>query len=275
MAWTLESLDRAWHPKRWRQRADEPHTGALAPDLALVGSIAGLHVADHTLFPERFHVGIHLATAAGAVGAALALGVTPTELGLHPERSRHGLRRGAGVSTAITLGVAAAALHPTTRPLFVDDRVMDVSRREVAARSLLHIPFGTAVYEELVFRGVILGLALRRTTPLRAALVTSGLFGLWHVLPALADQGANPATRDRPRVAHVAGTVVSTAAAGMAFAWERLRTNSVLAPMLTHATINAVTYAMAAAVAARSRPDGPPADADELDEELRRSSGGP
>ena len=275
MAWTLDALDRAWHPSHWRRPAPEPHTGWPLPELGLVAAIAGLHIADHTVIDERHHVAVHLGTAAGAVVAALAMGASPTELGLRPDRAGRGLRRGAGVSTALTLGIAAAALHPTTRGYFLDDRVMDVSRREIAQRSLVHIPFGTAVYEEVVFRGVLLGLALRRLPPLPAAAVTSVLFGFWHVFPALADHGANPTSQGRGRGAHVAGTVVTTALAGMAFAWERLRTNSVVAPIMTHATINAVTYALAATVAARHRPDGSPAPADELDDELRRSSGGP
>lgn len=263
MAWNPEALEQAWRPSRWLRGPDVAHTGSLAPEAALIGVIAGQHVVDHTALPERFHVGVHLATAAGAVAAALALGVTPAELGLQPGRLRHGLRRGLGVATVITLGVGAAALAPPTRPYFVDERVLDVTAREVATRSLVHIPLGTAVYEEVVFRGVVLGLALRRLPPAGAVAVTSALFGLWHVFPALHDQAANPASRERNTVAHVAGTVVTTGLAGVAFAWERLRTGSVLAPILTHTATNAVTYAVAAAVASRQGDD------------LRRSSAGP
>ena len=68
---------------------------------------------------------------------------------------------------------------------------------EALFRGLVEIPIGTAVYEEVVFRGVILGLALRRLPPLPATLVTSALFGLWHVLPSLRDREHNPATRDQ------------------------------------------------------------------------------
>jgi uncharacterized protein len=121
----------------------------------------------------------------------------------------------------------------------------------VALTSLVEIPLGTAVYEEVVFRGVILGLALRRLPPVPAVAATSALFGLWHVLPALSDRGHHPTTRDAHPLAVVATAVASTTVAGVLFSMERLRGGSVLAPILTHATANAVTFAVAAAVARR------------------------
>ena len=40
----------------------------------------------------------------------------------------------------------------------------------------------------------------------------------------------------------VASTVLATAAAGVAFAWLRLRSRSVVAPVLAHAALNSLAF---------------------------------
>jgi uncharacterized protein len=73
---------------------------------------------------------------------------------------------------------------------------------------------------------------------------TSLLFGASHALPTLKHYDANPASslvanpRQGRRIA-VLGTMLSTAGAGCLFAWLRLRSRSLLAPVLAHAASNA------------------------------------
>lgn len=219
--------------------------------------VTGLHILDHTVVPRRWHLGTHLTSAAAAVGAALAAGATLDELGLRPERAVGGLMRGLASAGAITAAVGLGALLPATRPLFADQRVLDATPGEVAWRGLVEIPLGTAVYEEVVFRGVVQGLALRRLAPLPATLVTSALFGLWHVLPSLHDRHHHPATRERHAAIVTTATVLNTAIVGVGLSWQRLRTGSVVAPIVTHTASNAVTYLVAAALASRA-PEGEP-----------------
>ncbi len=228
----------------------------LAVDVAIVGGIAVSHVVDHLVIPKRFHLGSHLAGAATAVGAALAAGATLDDLGLRPETAPRGLRRGAVSAAAVSAVIGLGAALPATRRWFDDERVLDVTPGEALFRSLVEIPVGTALYEEVVFRGVVLGLALRRLPPLPAALVTSALFGLWHVLPSLRDREHNPVTREQHPAAVTAATVLNTAVVGMALAWQRMRTGSVAAPFLTHTASNAVAYRVAAASSRRPRGDG-------------------
>ena len=52
----------------------------------------------------------------------------------------------------------------------------------MAYESLARIPVGTAVFEEVAFRGVLPGLIARTTTEPAAVGLSSLLFGLWHVL---------------------------------------------------------------------------------------------
>jgi membrane protease YdiL (CAAX protease family) len=92
--------------------------------------------------------------------------------------------------------------------------------------------------------------------PLPAVLVSSALFGLWHVLPSLRDREHNPATRDQHPAAVTAATVLNTAVVGAGLAWQRMRTGSVAAPILTHTASNAVAYLAAAALTRKPRRRG-------------------
>jgi membrane protease YdiL (CAAX protease family) len=76
---------------------------------------------------------------------------------------------------------------------------------------------------------------------------TSLLFGASHALPTLKHYDGNPASglaadpRQGRRIA-VLGTMLATAGAGCLFAWLRLRSRSLLAPILAHAATNASAY---------------------------------
>jgi membrane protease YdiL (CAAX protease family) len=246
----MSRLDDVLHRDQNADATIERVAHPLVADAAVLGAVTAVHLLDHLVVPRRFHLATHLASAAAAVGAALALGLSPDELGLQPERVGSGLRRGALSAAGITAVIAVGAAMPQTRRWFDDERVLDVPVGEALFRGLVEIPFGTAVYEELIFRGVILGLASRRLPPLHASLVTSALFGLWHVLPSIRDRHHNPATRERHAAAVTAATVANTAIVGWLLAWQRQRTGSVVAPILTHTASNAVAY-LAATVLAR------------------------
>jgi uncharacterized protein len=220
--------------------------------MAIVSGVVATHVLDHQVVPEHVHVGTHLVTAAATVAAALATGASLADLGLSPDRVGAGLRRGALVSAAITGVVGLAALSPRTRHLFADQRVLDASAGDIARRSLVDIPIGTALTEELIFRGALLGLARRRMPTVPAVGATSVLFGLWHILPALTDRGHHPMTEARHPAVVAGASVAFTTAAGMLFSYERLRTGSIVAPVLTHTAINVSTYLMATWVARRA-----------------------
>ena len=83
------------------------------------------------------------------------------------------------------------------------------------------IPLGTVMPEEFAFRGVLWGLLRRRSGRWAATLVSSGLFGVWHVAPALAGGPANEAVSGviggggMGVVLRVVGTVLFTGAAGV------------------------------------------------------------
>ena len=168
------------------------------------------------------------------------------------------------MAAATVAGVAAVAVSPRCRGLFDDARVRSASTGQLARWALLEIPLATAVYEEVLFRGVALGLARRHLGDGGAVALTSALFGAWHVLPALEDRHANPATADRHPAATVAATVVATAAAGAGFALLRLRTGSLLAPVVAHTATNVVPL-LAARLVQRTAPPASAATGPEPD----------
>ena len=117
---------------------------------------------------------------------------------------------------------------------------------------LIGIPIGTALFEELVFRGVVLGLLLRQVRPAAAVAISATLFGLWHVTAAMgfADTNAGVPAGSAGTAATVLVTVFLTAIAGVMLAWLRIRSKSVLAPWIVHAAVNSTAVIAVAYIAA-------------------------
>jgi membrane protease YdiL (CAAX protease family) len=96
--------------------------------------------------------------------------------------------------------------------------------------------------EELIFRGVLLGLLRRITPTVVAVLVTSILFGLWHVYPAWRGDAENQALVSAGKLSTVFGTMAATTLAGLVFGWLRVASRSLVAPMLAHCATNSVPF---------------------------------
>ena len=118
---------------------------------------------------------VGFAASVGAVGAAAAM--TAEEVGTARSTWASGARLGAIVFAAISGVVVLAALLPFGAEQAADERTA-VSAGQMLLRVLVLIPIGTVVVEELVFRGVLLGLARRVASTMRAALAVSVVFGL-------------------------------------------------------------------------------------------------
>jgi membrane protease YdiL (CAAX protease family) len=193
--------------------------------------------------------GVNGTATAVLVGVAGTAGLSPAELGLARDRLRAGAAWGAAPSAVVASGLAAGLAVPSLRPLLRDARVAGLDDGAVAYRALLRIPFGTVLWEEVAFRGVLLA-ALSRLLPVpRAGVLGSAVFGVWHIRPALRGLAANDlAAGPVATSAAVLLVCLGTAAAGLLFTWLRLRSGSLLAPVLLHlATNSAGTLAAAAA----------------------------
>lgn len=169
-------------------------TGRKAGDgAALAGAVAVLAAAN--VLNNRIAPRLAPLTSTAATGALLALarsrGITWAEIGFRdPAR---GLRIGGLLASAVAGVYAAGIALPATRRLFRDERALSLSRARVLEEALLQVPFGTVLLEEAGFRGVLPALVARSHGPRTATAVSSALFGLWHVLPAVDMAAANPA----------------------------------------------------------------------------------
>jgi uncharacterized protein len=201
---------------------------------AAVTLLVASNVVSNRLWPEGYIVW-NLGMTAVLLAVARLAGLTLTDLGLHGVRLRRGLTIGALAAAAVAAVYAVAVALPATRTAFVDERGA-VPLAAVLFIALVRVPLGTVVLEELAFRGVLP--ALVGGGWWRATLVSSGLFGLWHVLPSM---GSGPAVVNTLGTSGaVVGTVLFTAAAGVVFrAWQRW-SGHLITPMLLHAATNSL-----------------------------------
>lgn len=170
-------------------------------------------------------------------------------LGLAPADVPAGLLYGAGACLLVLLVLLVAAAVPATNGFLHD------SRAHITGGRLLYelgvsIVLLTAIPEELAFRGVLLGSALRLWGRWRASLVTSALFGLWHIAPTLHTMSDNhvfkgAAVTVAGQVLLVLGAIAVTFAAGLVFCWLRLRSGSLIAPVMAHVATNGLALTVA------------------------------
>jgi membrane protease YdiL (CAAX protease family) len=180
---------------------------------------------------------------------AWTAGATRADLGLGRADVRAGIGYGAGAFGVVLLALIVAAAIPLTNGYLHDSRAQISSGRllyELGVSILLL----TAIPEEFAFRGVLLGSALRLWGPWRASLVTSVLFGLWHVAPTLSTMADNRAVAGLSasvagQTLTVLGSVAVTFVAGLVFCWLRLRSRSLIAPVLAHFATNGLALAVA------------------------------
>jgi membrane protease YdiL (CAAX protease family) len=216
-------------------------------DVAAAGLTLTFGAASHFLLPERVKPVAGAGAAIGLAALANRVGANARDLGCDRRDLASGLRVGAAAAGAIVAVTGAARALDRRGTAFHDDRITEASRADAALQLLVRIPLATALVEELVFRGVILGFGLRDGDRRRALLISSVAFGFWHIGPAL-----HPARREATggAVGHaratvpavVLGDVVATTVGGIGFGWLRLRSGSIAAPTIAHATLNASAY---------------------------------
>jgi len=224
---------------------------------------------------------VPLNLAAAAVLVAIALGpleLTARAIGL--DLSVGGLALGAAIGGGIAAPLLVLASNPKTARLIADKRSAGLAGRRLAYQAMVRVPLGTALLEEIAFRGVLFAAASSAGT-LAAAVISSVAFGLWHVMPSLNMLAANrPGAPNHTRLIFAAGTVALTTAAGVGLIFLREVSGDIAAPLAAHATLNSFAT-LAAARAGRRRAlqlgvdlDDPRERLQSGDEVLRPNSGG-
>lgn len=219
------------------------------PVIAVVVLILMVNVAAHKALQS-----LYMFWALGGSVVVLTIGVldgcTWRDLGLAPSTWVAGLVWGLG-AIALVYSIYEIGSHlPRIRQAFNDTSITGLPRWRVYFKALVELPFGTVLFEEIAFRGVLWAMLARRIDWVPATLITAVLFGMWHILGSLDLHERNPglAMHDKPRVAQllaVSGAVLNTAIGGLIFTGLRLASGSLFAPMGFHWATNGWGYLFA------------------------------
>ena len=153
-------------------------------------------------------------------------GLDHRDVGLVASRRGWWIAVGAGAATGLLVLVAASSgLIPS------EATVAALATPAVWFRVLIAIPVGTAVCEELMFRGVLLATLDRLTTTRWSTAITSALFGLWHVAAEASRTGGIGATV-------IPGVLATAAVSAFVLIPLRRRSGDLAAPIAVHAVAN-------------------------------------
>jgi membrane protease YdiL (CAAX protease family) len=119
------------------------------------------------------------------------------------------------------------------------------SLQDLLFRSLVRIPFGTALFEEMLFRGFAYGYVQKRFNSLKAILISSFLFSCWHIVPAFRTVRGNFRVGDVFLGASLwIIFMVGSFIAGLMFAWLRYKGKHIGGCILAHALINSLALVL-------------------------------
>lgn len=219
-----------------------------SPDPASValGAVAVYNLVQNLAVPERWYTAGNAAVATGLVAYARRSGLSYAEMGLGKRDVGRGLRIGAGIVAPTALATTAVAASPRLSRVFLDGRARGHGRADAARQLLIRFPVGTALYEEVAFRGVLDALWSRRSGEWTARMVTAVAFGAWHVLPTFRlypdMAGGRGESSGLERAGATLAGVAVTAVSSLLFDRLRTRSGSLAAPWLAHYGFTATSY---------------------------------
>ncbi len=167
--------------------------------------------------------------------------------------SRKTIGRGSiwGIAAIVTVACVMVVAHLVNHTLFLDSRYQNQLGGALLT-ALLIVPLHTVILEELLFRGVLLASLSRIMSMTKSILVSSVLFGLWHIVPSLHISQSSDIIGDAvgsgflSQALVLCGIVLVTTVAGVAFCELRRRSGSLIAPIMAHWAINGVAVILAA-----------------------------
>ena len=195
--------------------------------------------------PKKTHLGLNVLFAVIAVFVGILSGLTLGMMGLAPSLMIKGAIYAAGIVALIVVGVFVASRLPLVGHFFANESFAKQSKKRVFYEAGFRVPLGTALLEEVLFRGLLLGLLLQNNSISVALLLSSVIFGLWHIFPTVNQLEANQAAKDMVagrrgrRILSVIAVVMTTSIAGLCFGGLRIWSDSLVTPWLVHWAINA------------------------------------
>ncbi len=218
------------------------------PIALVIVALIAFNIVNNRVAPQDHY----LLWAFGGSFGLLAIGVLDgnswTDMGLGWGYIIPGLIWGVGSVAVVTIGYLLAATFRKGRDAMHDERVASLSGPRLMFQALVEVPFGTVLFEEIAFRAVLFSMLARRFGVVPAIIISSVLFGLWHILPSIGTHEQSAALGSvvgegrRGNILAVALSVLTTSIAGVVFAGLRLVSGSVLAPMGLHWATNGMGY---------------------------------
>jgi membrane protease YdiL (CAAX protease family) len=218
------------------------------PVAVVVALLVVLNVVNNRVAPQTHYLLWSFGGSVILLAIGLLDGNSWTDMGLGWSYLLPGLVWAAGCIGLVTAVYLVGSAFKRTRTAFHDERMSELSGGRMVFQALIEVPFGTVLLEEIAFRAVLFSMLVRRFGLVWGIVLSSVLFGLWHILPSIGTHEQNPALGSvvgegrRGNILAVAFSVLTTSIAGVVFAGLRLFSGSVLAPMGLHWATNGLGY---------------------------------
>ena len=207
-------------------------------------SLAVYNLVQNTLLRKRGYVIGNLAATGIALLWARRSGLEWDDLGMDSKHLVKGIALGTLASASASGSAVAIGNHENVQTVVDDERLKGLESGEIRYRLMVRFPLGTALFEEVLFRGV-LPAVFRHHTSARADLISAGAFAAWHVIPTAHAVSSNSRGRSLSRNRKATLVLVGSAAAGLAglgLSGMRRASSSLAAPWMTHATFNGLAF---------------------------------
>lgn len=219
------------------------------PVAVVIGTLVLLNVVNNRVAPQTHYLLWSFGGSVLLLAIGLLDGNSWTDMGLGWSYLLPGLVWASICIGGVTAVYLIGSAFKRTRTAFHDERMSDLSGGRMVFQALIEVPFGTVLLEEIAFRAVLFSMLCRRFGLVWGIVISSVLFGLWHILPSIGTHEQNPALGSvvggglRGNILAVGLSVLTTSVAGVLFAGLRLVSGSVLAPMGLHWATNGLGYA--------------------------------
>jgi membrane protease YdiL (CAAX protease family) len=229
------------------------------PAVTALGLLSAYNLVQNLAVPERAYVPSNLVATAGLIAFARRSGLSYGEVGLGADRFRSGLALGAAVAAGVAGGFSALSRSGRFDHWLRDERARGHGPVGAAYQAMIRFPVGTALFEEVAFRGVLDGVWRNRRDERFARALTAAAFGVWHLVPTYRlypgmGLGTGKRATRWERIGAAIGAAVFTGISGFGFSFLRDRSGSVAAPWLVHAAYNTGGYLVARRAWGRDQP---------------------
>lgn len=214
----------------------------------LVCSVASASVLSYGFvlskyIPRSWHAAANSIAAIVSISAAWLMGLSLNSLGLSPSSVIKGSIIGLAASLLIIGSALLLASLPFLRSYFLSQHSILKSRTSlIVYETVIRIPLVTALFEEVIFRAFLLGVFMLYMPTAWAIVLSSVVFGLWHISPSINSMNENHyksiKSKDSSRL-YIGANVLFTTLAGIGFCLLRIMSGSIAAPWLVHWSINA------------------------------------